>query len=292
MLGVLLVDKPQGWTSHDVVARLRKILGTKRIGHAGTLDPMATGLLVLGVGAATRFLQYMSLEPKEYRGEITLGASTNTMDAEGELTSENSATHLDTSDIVAAAQELTGEILQVPPMYSAIKIRGERLYKLARKGIEIEREPRRVAVHEFQIESTRQEAQKVAAVVRVVCGGGTYVRRLASDLGEKLGVGGYLSSLRRTRVGRFTIKDARFGETELQAGEPPQLISLEEALAPMKTLRIPAHQVKTARNGGEIALPVESELAALMDESGVFAIARKNGDVYRPLCVVPESASD
>src|ERR1700704_6679463 len=203
--GLVVVDKEAGWTAHDVVAKLRGILHTKKVGHSGTLDPDATGVLLIGVGRVTRLLRFLTMLPKTYTGEVVLGVSTSTLDASGDVV----ATHdmrVSIDDVRAAAAGLTGDILQVPPMVSAVQIGGKRLHELARAGIEVEREPRPVTVHRFDIEATDDPL-----VYRVVveCSSGTYVRSLAADLGIALGGGGHLRNLRRTAIGSFTVDEAR-----------------------------------------------------------------------------------
>ncbi|MEZ5276353.1 MAG: tRNA pseudouridine(55) synthase TruB [Opitutaceae bacterium] len=202
--GVLLVDKPTGVTSHDVVARARRIFRMKKIGHAGTLDPMATGLLILLIGRATRLSQYLMSLDKVYEGSITLGVTTNSHDADGEVLSTRPVPDLDEETMRAHLQSFVGDQYQTPPMFSAIKKDGVPLYKLARKGKEIEREPRFVRVSAFEL--LRMETPVLE--VRVKCSKGTYVRTLAHDLGEKIGCGAHLSALRRTASDRFRIEQA------------------------------------------------------------------------------------
>lgn len=208
--GILLVDKPQGITSHDVVARARKLIGTRKVGHAGTLDPMATGLLILGANAATRLLTFIVGLDKRYLATIRLGASSSTDDAEGELGPRADATSLaNISDaaIAANAAELTGHILQRPSSVSAIKVDGRRAYALVRAGESVELAQRPVTVSSFEILHIRR-GEHLDLDVRVECSSGTYIRALARDLGEQLGVGGHLTALRRTRIGPFDVADA------------------------------------------------------------------------------------
>lgn len=202
--GVLLVDKPRDHTSHDVVARLRGKLKTRRIGHAGTLDPMATGLLIILVGKATRISQYLMSLDKEYEGTITLGKVTDTQDAEGEVMETRPVPPLTEADVLAAIKTFLGDQYQMPPMYSAIKIAGVPLYKSARKGEEIVREPRFIRVMSWDL--TRFAPPQLD--FRLRCTKGTYVRTLAHDLGQKLGCGAHLSALRRTATDRFHISQA------------------------------------------------------------------------------------
>jgi tRNA pseudouridine55 synthase len=214
--GILLVDKPEGWTSHDVVARTRRLAGTRKVGHAGTLDPMATGLLVVGLQSSTRLLTYVVGTDKEYLATIRLGASTTTDDAEGEIVSEASGARLDAVEpdaVLAAIGDLTGEIEQVPSSVSAIKVDGKRAYARVRAGEEVVLAARPVTVSTFELlRSDRVLDGGMAGIdlaVRVVCSSGTYIRSLARDLGAALGVGGHLTRLRRTRVGPFDVADAR-----------------------------------------------------------------------------------
>jgi tRNA pseudouridine55 synthase len=203
--GLAVVDKEAGWTSHDVVAKARGILHTRKIGHSGTLDPDATGVLLLGVGRATRLLRFLHDLPKSYTAEIVLGTETTTLDASGAVvaTHEMGAVTIDRAR--AAAADLTGDILQVPPMVSAVKVEGQRLHALARQGIEVERDARPVTVHRFQLDATGDPAVLQA---EVVCSSGTYVRSLAADLGRALAGGAHLRALRRTAIGPFTLADA------------------------------------------------------------------------------------
>jgi len=209
--GLVVVDKPGGMTSHDVVARVRRLAGTRRVGHAGTLDPMATGVLVVGVEKATRLLGYLTLTEKEYVATIRLGQSTTTDDAEGEPTGGAPASGVSAAALEAQIAKLTGEILQVPPGVSAIKVGGKRAYKLTRAGAAPELAARPVTVYEFTVTSVRPSAPGVwldlDATIR--CSSGTYIRALARDLGAALGTGGHLTALRRTSVGPYTIAQAR-----------------------------------------------------------------------------------
>jgi tRNA pseudouridine55 synthase len=226
--GLIIVDKPAGLTSHDVVARVRRIAGTRKVGHAGTLDPMATGVLVVGVEKATKLLGYLTLTEKEYQATIRLGQSTTTDDAEGEVIGGNPQTVADES-LAAAVAELTGEIMQVPPKVSAIKVNGQRAYKLTRAGEAPELAARPVTVHEFTVTAIRSEVSgftDVDATVR--CTSGTYIRSLARDLGARLGTGGHLTALRRTRVGPYTEAHALTLET---LAERPVCYPLPEVAA-------------------------------------------------------------
>src|SRR4051812_19104832 len=203
--GLLVVDKPPGWTSHDVVARVRRLAHTRRVGHAGTLDPMATGVLVVGIGRATRLLGHLSAHDKDYDATIRLGVTTTTDDADGEAVSTSDASGVGDDDLQRAMRALTGELEQVPSSVSAVKVDGVRAYAKVRAGESVELAPRRVHVARFDVVERRGDDVDV----RVTCSTGTYVRGLARDLGTALGVGAHLTALRRTRVGGFGVADAR-----------------------------------------------------------------------------------
>lgn len=207
--GLVVVDKPGGWTSHDVVARVRRLARTRRVGHAGTLDPMATGVLLVGVGKATRLLGHLALTEKAYAATIRLGASTLTDDAEGEITGGADASGLDEHRLRAEMAALTGEIQQVPSAVSAVKIGGVRSYHRVRSGEQVELPARSVVVSRFDVVDLRRDGVFVDVDVEVECSSGTYIRALARDLGEALGVGGHLTALRRTRVGPYGLDAAR-----------------------------------------------------------------------------------
>jgi tRNA pseudouridine55 synthase len=210
--GIAIVDKDAGWTSHDVVAKARGILRNKKIGHSGTLDPDATGVLLLGVGRVTRLLRFLTALSKTYEAEIVLGVATTTLDASGDVVATHDMAHVTADDVRRAAAALTGDIWQIPPMVSAVQVGGRRLHELAREGIEIEREPRPVTVHRFDVEPLRSAgADPEPCVYRAVveCSSGAYVRSLAADLGAALGGSAHLRRLRRTAIGSFTLAEAR-----------------------------------------------------------------------------------
>lgn len=230
--GVLLVDKEPGMTSHDVVAIARRSLGIKKIGHCGTLDPMATGLLMLVVGRATKIQDLLMSEDKEYVGTITLGQTTGTQDAEGEVVEEREVGNYSREDVVAVFEEFTGNFEQIPPMVSAIKKDGVPLYKLARKGKEVKRDPRPVHITSYEI--TRLELPQIDFVVN--CSKGFYVRTYAHDIGAKLGCGGHLSALRRTRSGKFTV-DRTITVQHLKTGEREELLKSMVSLAEISLMR-------------------------------------------------------
>ncbi len=203
--GLAVVDKAAGWTSHDVVAKARGLLGTRKVGHSGTLDPDATGVLLLGVGKVTRLLRYLGLPAKTYTGVVVMGQATSTLDASGEVVESWNMGRIRVAQVVEAAKGLTGDIEQVPPMVSAIQVGGRRLHQLAREGIEVERMARPVTVHRFEVVA---EVARGEFAIEVTCSSGTYVRSLAADLGTALGGGAHLRDLRRTAIGSFTEADA------------------------------------------------------------------------------------
>jgi tRNA pseudouridine55 synthase len=238
-VGVCIIDKPAGCTSHDVVARLRRELGTRRVGHAGTLDPMATGVLVVGVGAATKLLTFITGVPKTYEARIRFGAETDSLDADGGVTATHDMSGLDPDAVRAGAAALTGDILQVPPMVSALRVDGRRLHELAREGIEVEREARPVTVYRYELRPTDDPLVWDAIVE---CSSGTYVRTLAADLGHALGGGAHLAALRRTDVGPFAIAEA----TSL---ENPVLLPPVEAVRHLAHVRIADEVEDSVRHG-------------------------------------------
>ncbi|MAE84304.1 MAG: tRNA pseudouridine(55) synthase TruB [Flammeovirgaceae bacterium] len=201
---ILLIDKPLTWTSFDVVKKLRYALKVKKIGHAGTLDPLATGLLLIGTGKFTKKLNELQGLDKEYEGVITIGKITPSYDLETEFENETSIDHLTEEDLINATKKLTGPLDQIPPAHSAVRINGERAYKKARKNEEVKIDPRKIIIHEFAL--TKIEGADVH--FRIACSKGTYIRSMARDFGELLGVGGHLSALRRTKIGDFSVDDA------------------------------------------------------------------------------------
>jgi len=221
--GLAVVDKEAGWTSHDVVAKARGLLGTRKVGHSGTLDPDATGVLLLGVGRVTRLLRFLGLSSKTYTGVIVLGTATTTLDASGEVTGTWDMADVTVEQVRDAAAALTGAILQVPPMVSAVSVGGRRLHELAREGIEVEREARPVTVHRFEV---GEPIEPGCFPIEVECSSGTYVRSLAADVGTAVGGGAHLRDLRRTAIGSFTLADA----VPLEALTPEHLLTPTEAM--------------------------------------------------------------
>lgn len=274
MNGILLVDKPEGWTSMDVCAKLRGVLHTKRIGHSGTLDPMATGLLVVFAGRATRGVQFAENDWKEYLATLRLGIATDTQDTTGNVIEEKTVDVSD-EDIIAALEKFKGEIDQIPPMYSAIKINGQKLYDIARRGGEVERKARSVTI--FELEMLSREGNDV--FLRVRCSKGTYIRSLCNDIGAQLGCGGCMAALRRTFAGRFSLENASTmqhltsPETDIEA----LMLPLESLFADKKKLVLSAKQEKVIRNGGEFSCDkAEGEYSVYSDSGEFLALCRVN----------------
>lgn len=265
--GICVIDKPSGWTSHDVVARLRSVLDTPRVGHAGTLDPMATGVLVIGVGRATRLLRFITDGTKRYEAEITFGTETDSLDAEGVVTARHDMAGLSAHEVVSAAAGLTGDIMQIPPMVSAIKVDGKRLHQLAREGKEIDRQPRPVHVERFDVEPTDDPLVWTAVVE---CSAGTYVRSLAADLGSAIGGGAHLSALRRTHVGPYGLDEAT-SITE------PVVLPVLEALRTLDRTVVSDTVADRVRQGAVFAV---ADL--VVDGDGPWAVLGPEGD---PLAV-------
>ena len=280
-IGIAVVDKPAGLTSHDVVAKARKIFGTRKVGHSGTLDPDATGVLVLGVGRATRLLQFLTGLPKSYKGEIVFGEETSTLDSSGEVTHIHDMSGLTLSDVRKATKCFLGEIEQIPPMVSAVRIKGKRLYEIAREGNEIDRPARSVRVDRFEVYPT--EDSKVYEVF-VDCSSGTYIRSLAADLGLVLGGGAHLRNLRRTRVGSF-------GEDEALPLEEIILQKPIEGMRDFEMVRVDEDTRKEVSYGRVFDRKrLESEKQgpwALVDYSGqLLAVYKEHGDSIKPVVVI------
>ncbi len=282
----MIVDKPSGWTSHDVVGRVRRLAETRKVGHAGTLDPMATGVLVIGVGRATRLLGHLQVADKEYVATVRLGQSTITDDAEGDVVSSTLAGHLDAEAITAAMAPLTGSIEQVPSSVSAIKVEGQRSYARVRAGEDVDLPARPVTVEAFELGEVRPSDDVVDADVRVVCSSGTYVRALARDLGEALGVGGHLTMLRRTRVGSFDLASAHTLD-ELEADFVVTDLN-RAARSSFPTLDLDDAQAGDVRFGRPLAgLALGSDRpVALFDPDGHFlALYEQRADDARAVAV-------
>ncbi len=252
MNGILIVDKPQGWTSHDVVAKLRGICRERRIGHAGTLDPMATGVLVVFLGRATRAVELFENDDKEYEAVMRLGTVTNTQDMTGEIIETNRVL-VTVEDLQAVLKKHTGPQSQIPPMYSAVKIGGKKLYELARKGQSVERKPRSITVFEMELISF----QGTDAKIRVHCSKGTYIRTLCHDIGTDLGCGGCLASLRRTKSGRFSLTDCVTLEqlTRTSDGMTSLVRPVDSLFDDLPAIKLNDQWTFRCKNGGVIPVP-------------------------------------
>ncbi|GAA4047594.1 tRNA pseudouridine(55) synthase TruB [Nonomuraea soli] len=278
--GLIIVDKPAGWTSHDVVGKMRRIAGTRRVGHAGTLDPMATGVLVVGVEKATRLLGHLALTEKVYEATILLGVTTNTDDAEGEVLS-TSPVDVTADRIMAGVETLTGQIMQVPPQVSAIKVNGERAYKRARAGEEVELQARPITVHAFDV--TGIEGPSITATIR--CSSGTYIRSLARDLGAYLGVGGHLTALRRTRVGPYDLGLAR---TIDQLAEQCDILPIGDAVTAAFPRRdVTEDEARVVRHGGRLPAAGlgQGPIGVFGPDGELLSLVEEQGRTARPLAV-------
>lgn len=286
--GMLLVDKPRGLTSHDVVARVRRILRVKRVGHAGTLDPMATGLLVLAVGPSTRLLRFAQSSAKRYEGEVTFGVATDSLDADGQVIERREVPALRAEDVAREAAGMLGAQTQVPPMVSALKVGGRRLHALARQGVVVEREPRAIEVFDFTLEPTEDPARWRFAVS---CSVGTYVRVLASDLAACLGTIAHLSALRRVASGDWRVEqavtleqlDERASEGHFELGAPSELVASLDAIV------VDEDDERRLREGQRLRAegPLGGEVAALDRAGNLVAIVERRGDLWQPTLVMP-----
>jgi tRNA pseudouridine55 synthase len=317
VVGALIIDKPAGMTSHDVVTCVRKITGERRVGHTGTLDPFATGVLVVLVGRATRLAQYLSGAEKEYEAVIRLGYATDTGDVTGKRVVEptdgftaetQSAQSFRREEIEAALASLRGEIEQTPPMYSARKIAGRKLYELARRGEEVERKALRVTVREFEALAAGGPLLKTNATgtcdlsVRVVCSAGTYVRALAEDFGQRLGVGAHVASLRRTRAGQFSVADAttleRLSEQTESAKIGLALISPDSAISHLPAVSVSADDVSRVLHGVDVQIEraqasdwAEGQPVRMRDVNGeliAVGIYNRGGRIVHPSVVISD----
>lgn len=284
--GVVIVDKPAGITSHDVVARCRRFFGTRKVGHAGTLDPMATGVLVIGIERATKILGLLTTSAKSYAATIRLGQTTSTEDAEGEVLQTMSARHITDGQIDAAIAGLRGDILQIPSAVSAIKVAGKRSYQLAREGRPVELPARPVRVERFEVLNARRVGEFVDLDVEVDCSAGTYIRALARDLGNELGVGGHLTALRRTRAGHFGLDQARTLE---ELGEDPRLsYSLDEAcLQSFPRRDLTADEALDASHGRPLTpAGIDGVYAATAGDGRVIALLEDSGNRTKSVVVI------
>ena len=290
--GLVVVDKPAGWTSHDVVAKLRGVFGQRRVGHAGTLDPDATGVLLVGLGRATRLLRFLSESGKAYRGRIVFGIATTTLDASGDIV-EQAPMPLERAEVERATRRFLGDIEQLPPMVSAVKIGGRRLHQLAREGVDVERAPRRVHVDRFDVEEFVSGAYPEASVV-VECGSGTYIRSLAADLGASLGGCAHLRELRRLRVGSFTLEEARSLDAIIAAPDDT-VLSLTEMVRDLARVDVDEELARAASHG--IAFPSaalgdppgeEADALALVARAAgeLVAVYERRGPAWKPMVVL------
>jgi tRNA pseudouridine55 synthase len=288
--GLLVVDKPAGWTSHDVVAKLRGATRQRRIGHAGSLVPVASGVLLVGLGRATRLLRFLQETSKEYRGEIAFGVGTSTLDAAGEVVAR-APMPVTESEVRVAMTRFVGAIEQVPPMVSALKVGGRRLHQLAREGREVERAPRPVTISAFELEAFVPE-DFPRATVRVECSSGTYIRTLAADLGTALGGHAHLAGLRRLRVGAFTLADARPLDDVLVAPEAT-LLSPAAALRGMETHVVGDDTAALIATGRVLAAGAAPPVTgagpfAFVDTTGtLLAVYERFGGRVKPAVVIP-----
>jgi tRNA pseudouridine55 synthase len=287
--GLALVDKEAGWTSHDVVARCRRIFGQRRVGHSGTLDPGATGLLLVGLGRATRLLRFLTALPKSYEGEVVLGVATSTLDDAGEQTGSWDMSGVELDAVRAAAAALVGPILQLPPMVSAVQVGGRRLHELARKGIEVERVARPVVVHRLEVSPG---AGPAVFRISVTCSSGTYVRVLAADLGAALGGGAHLRRLRRTGIGSFSVDEARTLDALADAtgeGRPP-VLSAADAMRDYARVAIDGDAAAEVAHGrplprDRLALDGDGPWG-LLDASGTLLAVYESGPSGRAVAAV------
>lgn len=271
MDGIVIVDKPQGWTSQDVTARLRRVFGTRRIGHGGTLDPMATGVLPVFVGRATRAVEFFEHAEKTYETVLRFGITTDTEDMTGTvLTEENvSFTEEQLQETLAAFR---GEILQVPPMYSALKVNGQKLCDLARKGKTVERQPRPITIHELTLVERGENTLRL----RVRCSKGTYIRTLCKDIGEKLGCGGCMESLRRVAAGEYTIDEAVPLQTLLDTEEPEKYLrDVDTMFRNYPAVTLTANQETRCRNGNAFSVSLAPGTYRAYSQGGEFLMLAK-----------------
>jgi len=281
--GLVVVDKPAGLTSHDVVARVRRLAGTRKVGHAGTLDPMATGVLVVGVNRATRLLGHLMLTEKAYDATVRLGVATTTDDAEGEVVSTSSTADLDEAAVPAALAGFVGDIEQVPTAVSAIKVDGKRAYQRVRDGEDVQLTARPVTVHELVVHDVARAGDHLDVTISVRCSSGTYIRAIARDLGARLGVGGHLTALRRTAVGPYDLAAAR---TLDQLGEELVLMPIAEAAhRAFPSRELDEAQAAGVRVGRSLDLGVDG-LTAVFDPEGEFlALYEPRGGTAKPVAV-------
>ncbi len=274
MNGIVIIDKPAGWTSQDVVSKLRGVLHTKRIGHGGTLDPMATGVLPIFVGRATRAVEFFEHAEKTYETVLLPGITTDTEDITGTVLNEQEAS-VSGSQLEAVLERFRGEIQQIPPMYSAIKVNGQKLVNLARKGKEIQRQPRPVTIHELTLLS--MEADGIH--LRVHCSKGTYIRTLCKDIGQALGCGGCMASLRRVAAGAYTLENAISLQELVESGHPEKyLLPIDSLFARYPAVQLTPNQEKRCKNGGSFTLPMADGTYRAYSQTGEFLMLGKVAD--------------
>jgi tRNA pseudouridine55 synthase len=278
--GLLLVDKPAGMTSHDAVSSVRRALGTRKVGHAGTLDPMATGLLVVGVGRATRLLRFLGGLPKTYEGTLRLGVETATLDAEGEVT-RRAAVSAGAGDVRATMASLVGDSMQTPPAYSAVKVGGRKLYEAARRGETIAASPRPIHVETFDLVAF----EGTDASFRVTCGGGTYVRVLAADVGAALGCGAHLTALRRTSIGPFDVREA------VSPDEARVLLPLDRAVEHLPRLTLEPEEAVAAGHGRILGpAGIAGPYAVVAPDGRLIGVYEDEGTKGRPQVILAPGA--
>ena len=271
MNGIVIVDKPEGWTSQDVTARLRRVFNTRRIGHGGTLDPMATGVLPVFVGRATRGVEFFEHAEKTYETVLRLGLTTDTEDISGTVLSEQDA-FVTGEELEAVLQKFRGEIMQVPPMYSALKINGQKLVDLARKGKEVERQPRPITIHELTL--LGMEADGIH--LRVRCSKGTYIRTLCKDIGEALGCGGCMAALRRVTAGEYTIEESVPLQTLLETEDPEQYLRpVDSMFRNYPAVTLTEKQELRCRNGNSFSIQLEDGTYRAYGKDGEFLMLAK-----------------
>ena len=284
--GILVLDKPLGISSMEAVRRIKRASGTRKVGHGGTLDPMATGVILVCLGRATRVVEYILDSSKEYIGEVCLGISTDSYDSEGEITSRSDPSGVTIEEVEDVLGRFLGEIKQTPPMFSALKRQGKRLYELARQGIEVEREPRSMTVHSIQLEDWKPPV----ATVHIECSRGFYMRSLAHDIGVQLGCGAHLKSLTRTRTGQFRIADAVSIETAQSSFEngswPELLLSLDSALGNLRAIVVGESEQESIRNGRPVPLSEDNSTLSPDEQFRAYSL---NGEF---LAIMRYDASD
>jgi len=286
MNGILNIDKPAGMTSYDVVGRVRRLAKQKRVGHAGTLDPDATGVLLVCLGEATRLAEYLADAGKEYDALLVLGATTTTEDASGEVVTEADANHLNEADVVRVLPQFIGDIQQIPPMVSAVHHEGKRLYELARQGIIVEREARTVRVERIEL-SDFQSGQRPTARLEIACGKGTYIRTLCADIGATLGVGGHMGSLRRTSVGDFGVETAIPLDALTEETLGTRLVSPSEAMGNWPAQIASETEQTDIQHGRTISTQLaDCEIVKITDaQNELLALARAETGTLRPFKV-------